>query len=147
MNKLYLFTMTKEFETGANHIVELFHRLLAEASSRRQDRQHLAYRSIAVQKRTRNYISFHTQSAWLHCLCFRTSTFFTSTITMPSAKSRKAAAISDLHFELQATYAENPNVTHLQSLVSWSGLCQNENALLKFLAISHFSHYRFPNYK
>ena len=152
-NKLRLFTLTEEFPTGANHVVEAIHRFLS-------DRVHSSElpRTFYIQvdncvKENKNRFLFAYIESLIRWNLFdeilvsflpvgHTHEDIDQTFSRTSDRLRcnDAITLEDLHGELRTVYNNQTFVGSMNQVVNWSGLCQQEKCLSK---VKNFSKYRY----
>ncbi len=152
-NRLRLFTLTEEFPTGANHVVEAIHRFLTERIN-----QGVLPRTFYIQvdnctKENKNRFLFSYIKSLLRWKLFdeivvaflpvgHTHEDIDQTFSRTSDRLRcnDAITLSDLHGELRHVYNDRTSVGAMNNVVNWSGLCESEKCLTN---LKHFSKYRY----
>ena len=153
MNRLNLYTMTSDHETGSNHIVEVIHRFINNAANEstlprhafiqldnciRENKNHylLSYLDALVRWNVFDCVEVgflpidHT-----HCdvdQCFST--------TSDRLKYNDAITLSDLQNVVASCYNEKTTVTNLKQLINWSGLCDKSKC---YNVVNQITQYRF----
>lgn len=152
-NRLRLFTLTEEYPTGANHIIETLHRYLSE-----RVHQSVLPRTLYIQvdnctkeNKNRYFLSY------LECL-LRWKVFDEIEVgflpvghthedidqafsrTSDRLRCNDAVTLNDLHSELRTVYNDQTTVGQMKNVVNWSGLCDQESCLTN---IKHFSKFRY----
>lgn len=154
--RLHLYTMTEEYETGANHIVESVHRFINERASgtilppilyiqldnctrENKNRYFLSYLECLVSWKVFSEVhaSFlpvgHTHSDIDQCF----------SCTSRRLRSSDAITLHELHTELRASYTPSPTVSHIKKVANFSGLCKQEKNLTNMRNFSHFQYFKF----
>ena len=152
-NKLHLFTLTEEYPSGANHVVEAIHRFLNERVN-----QSTLPRTFYVQvdnctKENKNRFLFSYLESLIRWKLFdeivvgflpvgHTHEDIDQTFSRTSERLRcnDAITLSDLHGELRNVYNDRTSVCVMKNVVNWSGLCEEEKCLTN---IKNFSKYRY----
>ena len=155
-NKLYLYTMTQEHQTGANHIIETLHRFLnsKRAEGPLPPKLYIQLDNCSRENKNRYFMSY--------CEMLVASLVFDSVeigflpvghthedvdqaFSQTSARLRvhNAITLSDMHDELRETYKQNVNIEHLRRIVNWSGLCEQENCVRKVDKLTQWRYFLF----
>ena len=154
--RLFLHTMTQEYETGGNHVIEALHRVL-QSLSQEKPLQPVLYAQL--DKRTREKKNRYVLS-YLECLVawgvFKEThasflpvghthedidQCFSRTSTRLSVED--AVTMSDLWGEFCKSYTPSPHVSGMNNVANFSGLLSKERCLLKVPPFSHFRYFRF----
>lgn len=155
-NRLFLFTMTEEHQTGANHIVESVHRFLNIRSARgplprtlfvqldncsRENKNHffLSYLEFLVAVRLFDVIEVGFLPVG------HTHEDIDQVFSQTSARLRANTAITldQLHYQLQNVNNGNTDVQHMKRLVNWSDLCNQENCIRRVDNITQPHYFKF----
>ena len=153
---LSLYTMTSEFETGANHIIECLHRTLQRKStgSSLQGTLYLQVDNCTRENKNRFlfcyleslvawgvfkevYISFlpvgHTHSDIDQAF----------SCTSRRLRSNNAVTMEDLMHELRQSYTPEPSVSRLLHIANFSGLCKEQSSISNVENFSKYRYFRF----
>ncbi len=152
-NKLRLFTLTEEYPTGANHVVEAIHRFLTERINRSVLPRTFYIQVDNCTKENKNRYMFSYIESLLRWKLFdevmvsflpvgHTHEDIDQTFSRTSDRLRcnDAITLSDLHAELRQVYNDQTSVGAMKNVVNWSGLCEKEKCLTN---IKNFSKYRY----
>ncbi len=152
-NQLRLYTLTEEYPTGANHVIEAVHRFLNE-----RVHQSILPRTFFIQvdnctKENKNRFFFSYIESLIRWKLFdevmvaflpvgHTHEDIDQTFSRTSDRLRcnDAVTLSDLHEELRHVYNDKTTVCAMNNVVNWSGLCEIEKCLTN---VKHFSKYRY----
>lgn len=155
-NRLRLFTLTEEFPTGANHVVESIHRFLTERIN-----QATLPRTFYVQvdnctKENKNRFLFAYMESLLRWKLFdeivvaflpvgHTHEDIDQTFSRTSDRLRcnDAITLEDLHGELKHVYNDATSVGAMNNVINWSGLCETEKCLTNLKQFSKFRYFKF----
>ncbi len=155
-NRLRLFTLTEEYPTGANHIVEAIHRYLNERIN-----QSVLPRILFIQldnciKENKNRYLFAYMESLIHWNIFDEVTMGflpvghthedidqTFSRTSDRLRSNNAITLGELHEELRHTYNEHTVVGSMSNVINWSGLCEDQNCLTKVKLFSKYRYFKF----
>lgn len=155
-NKLYLYTMTQEHQTGANHVVEVLHRFINQkhttgplpskfyvqldnCSRENKNRFVLGYCEMLVALSIFESVEVgflpvgHTHED--------VDQAFSS--TSARLRVRNAITLEDMQQELRETYGGNVQVEHLRRVANWSGLCETEACLKKVDKVTQWRYFLF----
>ena len=155
-NKLHLFTMTEEHETGANHIVETLHRYLTmrKAFSTIPRILYLQLDNCSRENKNRYLLGY------VECL-LRWNIFDEIEVgflpvghthedidqafscTAERLRSCDAVTLEDLHEEVRKAYNAYTTVTHMRNIVNWSGLCESQHCLTRIANFTQYQYFRF----
>jgi len=153
---LSLYTMTPEFETGANHIIEALHRTLAAKDVARGLKGTLYLQVDNCTRENKNTFLF----SYVECLVAwgvfvevhvsflpigHTHSDIDQTFSCTSKRlaSNTAVTIDDLHSELRKSFTPQPAVTRMLHLINFSSLCKNEGIIGKVQPFSKYRYFRF----
>lgn len=153
MNKLHLYTLTEEYQTGANHVIETIHRFLMvrtqqgvlpstfyiqldNTSRENKNRYLFSYLESLVTWRLFDDV----QASFLPVGHTHEDIDQTFSRTAERLRSNDAITLGDLQYQLRQTYNNETSVTSMSSVANWSGLCENERCLRR---VSQFSQYRY----
>lgn len=155
-NQLYLYTMTQEHETGANHIVEVLHRFInAKASEGPLPPKFFVQLDNCTRENKNRFVMGYFE------MLVATSVFDSVEVgflpvghthedvdqafsqTSARLRVRNAVTLEDMQHELRQTYKGNVQVGHLKRVANWSGLCNAENCLRKVDKVSQWRYFLF----
>jgi len=152
-NKLRLFTLTAEHQTGANHIVETIHRFLNELAQKGPLAKTLYLQLDNCIRENKNRFLFAYLESLVHWGVFddvivgflpvgHTHEDIDQSFSRTAERLRTndAVTLSDLHHQLSQTYNEHTQVTDMKHTINWSGLCEEQGCLNP---INSFSQYRY----
>jgi len=156
VNDLALFTMTDEFSTGANHIIEATHRWLVRRSMEGSLPSTLFVQVDNCSRENKNRFFF----AYMECLVSlgvfvdvyvsflpvgHTHEDIDQAFSCTSRRLRNCSAVTlaDLHSELCQSYTPNPHVTEMKSIANISELFLSEGCLEKVPPFSTFRYFHF----
>lgn len=155
-NKLHLYTLTEEYETGANHIIECIHRLLNAMGNSGTLPRRLFIQMDNCSRENKNRFVFAYLESLVEVGLFNevlvgflpvghTHEDIDQSFSTTSTRLRTAQAItlSDLHAELRQCYNNRTSVEHIDSMVNWSGLCELEGCLTNVQGFTQFQYFRF----
>ncbi len=155
-NKLRLFTLTEEYPTGANHVVEALHRFLNERIN-----QSVLPRTFFIQvdnctKENKNRYFFSYVESLIRWRLFdeiqvaflpvgHTHEDIDQTFSRTSDRLRcnDAVTLCDLHSELRQVYNDQTTVGAMNSVANWSGLCEDEKCLTNLKSFSKYRYFKF----
>lgn len=155
-NKITLFTMTEEHATGANHIVEVIHRMIN--SKRREGplprKFYVQLDNCCRENKNRYLLSFLEMMVSLGVFdsvevgflpVGHTHEDVDQVFSQTSARLRvhDAITLQDLQYELRQTNKGNVEIQHLKRLVNWSKLCDTENCLRKIDRVTQWRYFLF----
>lgn len=153
-NKLLLMTLTEEYETGANHIIQALHVCLNKHEGKLPEVLYLQLDNCTKENKNRFFFSF------LEFLV-QNGTFkqiFVGFLpvghthedidqafsrTADRLRSNDAVTLLDMKSQLQTVYNSRTFVTEMDSVINWSGLCTQERCLTNVSGFSHYRHFRF----
>ncbi len=156
LNKLRLYTLTEEYPTGANHVIEAVHRFLSERVN-----QSTLPRTFYIQvdnctKENKNRFLFSYIESLIHWNIFdqvevsflpvgHTHEDIDQTFSRTSDRLRcnNAITLRDLHHELKQVYNDQTSVVSMKNVANWSGLCEKESCLTNIKNFSKFRYFRF----
>lgn len=154
--RLYLYTMTEEFETGANHIIECLHRFINDRSlkGRLPSTLYIQLDNCSRENKNRYFLSFlESLVAWnvfeeIHASFLpvgHTHIDIDQSFSCTSRRLRSydAITLTDLHRQLRASFTPPPIVNHIRNVVNFSGLCKQEKNIAKLPKFTHFRYFRF----
>ena len=153
---LSLYTMTAEFESGANHIIEALHRTLTRKAMGSKLQGTLFVQVDNCTRENKNRFLF----CYLECLVAWGVFLEVQVSFLPighthadidqafSCTSRRlhcynAATMDDLIGELRLSYTPEPSVCRMNHVANFSGLCTNENSIGKVHAFSKYRYFKF----
>jgi len=157
-NRASLFTMTDNFETGANHIIETMHRYLDRRNGQIGLPQTLFIQMDNCTRENKNRYLFAYLESLVSWGVFRevhvsflpvghTHTDIDQLFSRTATRLHKNCAITlkDLHSELRVSYSPTPTVNHMSHVVNFSGLCDEERVLwdTRRRPFSQFRYFRF----
>lgn len=154
-NHLRLYTLTDEHQTGANHIIESLHRSISDISEKCKLPRRFNLQVDNCGRENKNKFVF----SFLECLVQwgvfdevivgflpvgHTHEDIDQTFSRTSERlrNRDAITLSDLHNELSQTYNKNTQVSHMDKIANWSGLCGKEKCLTSVEGVSQFQYFR-----
>ena len=155
-NMLYLFTMTEEMQTGANHIVEAIHRFLNVRASKRdlprcmfvqldncsrENKNHflLSYIELLVSQRVFDVI----EVAFLSIGHTHEDIDQIFPQTASRLRANNAVTLPDLHQQLAFANNGRTEVQHMKRLVNWSGLVTEQNCIQRVDNITRPHYFKF----
>lgn len=154
VNHLSLFTLTDEFETGANHVVEAIHRTLQSkhlsvgtlpsclfvqmdnCTRENKNRFLMAYLESLVGWG----VFLEVQASFLPIGHTHADIDQSFSCTSRRLRNHDTVTLEDLVSELRRSYKPTPTVTEMRNIINFSGLCVNENYIRK---VSGFTKYRY----
>lgn len=155
-NSLFLFTMTEEHETGANHIIEAIHRYLNTRFTQsplprtlfvqldncsRENKNHffMAYIEFLVAMRIFDVIELGFLPVG------HTHEDIDQIFSQTSARLRANDAVTLPHLHEQLSHVNNgrTNVSHMKRITNWSGLCSQENIIQRVDNITRHQYFKF----
>ncbi len=155
-NQLSLFTLTEEYPTGANHVIETVHRFLSERVN-----QSTLPRTFYIQvdnctKENKNRFLFSYIECLIRWRLFdevvvsflpvgHTHEDIDQTFSRTSDRLRcnDAITLNDLHAELRTVYNDKTSVVSMNNVINWSGLCETEKCLTNLKNFSKFRYFKF----
>ena len=156
VNKLSLFTMTDDHDTGANHIIECIHRFINDtARDGTLPRQLFVQLDNCVRENKNNYLlSYLDALVWWgifdsieigflpvgHTHCDIDQAFST---TAERLRYHDAITLSDLQHEVSKCYNGKTTVSRLKQLVNWSGLCDKSKCNNNIKHITQYRYFKF----
>lgn len=153
-NKLILLTMTDDFESGANHIIEALHVCLNDHDGDIPSTIYIQLDNCGKENKNRFLFSF---LEFLVCMkvCKVIEVGFLPvghthedidqafSCTAERLRSNDAVTRADLHCQLEKVYNNRTVVREMKSIVNWSGLCSSEKCLSPVSGFSHYRYFRF----
>ena len=153
---LSLYTLTAEFETGANHIIEAIHRTLTKKAMGSSLQGTLYLQVDNCTRENKNTFLF----CYLECLVAwgvfeevhasflpigHTHADIDQAFSCTSRRlrSHNAVTMEDLVEQLRVSYTPEPSVSRMLHVANFSGLCRSENSVGKVHAFSKFRYFRF----
>ncbi len=155
-NKLRLFTLTEEYPTGANHVIEAVHRFLTERGNQSTMPRVFYIQVDNCTKENKNRYLF----SYLECL-IRWNLFDeiqvdflpvghthedidqTFSRTSDRLRCNDAITLDDLYSELRQVYNKHTSVGSMNNVVNWSGLCENTSCLTGIKNFSKCRYFKF----
>lgn len=154
--KLHLFTMTEEFQTGANHIIECVHRFIQERvrSGPLPPTLYVQLDNCSRENKNRYFFAFlECLVAWkvfeeVHASFLPVGHTHSDIDQSFSCTSRRlrtndAITLSDLHTQLRQAYTPAPLVGHVKHVANFSGLCKEGKNLTKVKRFSDYQYFKF----
>ena len=155
-NKIQLFTMTEDHETGSNHIVETLHRFVNMQHSKgplprtlyiqldncsRENKNHflMAYLESLVAMRVFDVV----EAGFLPVGHTHEDIDQAFSVTSSRLRVNNAITLSDLHYQLSQTHNGMTKVNHMKRVINWSGLCSKESCIIKIPLITQFRYFKF----
>ncbi len=155
-NNLYLYTMTEDHETGANHIIETIHRFINDrrtkgplspkffvqvdnCSRENKNQYFMSYLESLVALGVFKSIEVgflpkgHTHEDIDQCF----------SQTSGRLTSHDAITLADLQNELTFTNKGQAKVQHLKRVVNWRDLCEQEKCIRRIDNITQYHYFRF----
>ncbi len=153
---VFFYLMTEEFETGANHVIEVVHRFLTQKAEKgplpptlyvqvdncwreNKNKYFMAYfeNLVAMGVVVEAFISFlpvgHTHED-IDQVFSRTAVHL---------RSHDAVTMTDLAEELSASYSPRPTVSRISAVANFSGLCDAVRCLQNPPAWTQFQYFHF----
>ena len=155
-NHLYLFTLTEEFETGANHVIEAVHRFLVSKSKKSviPGSFFVQVDNCTRENKNRYFLSYmESLVAWN--VFERVEVAFLPvghthedidqqfSCTSRRLRSTDAITLNDLHEQLRLSFKSSPYITQMKSVANFSGLCEAEKCVNAIQNFSHFRYFKF----
>ena len=157
-NQLHLFTMTEEFPTGANHIIEAIHRVLTTVQENQSLPKQLYIQLDNCSKENKNRFLF----SYLECLVAwrlfdeiivgflpvgHTHEDIDQSFSATSSRLKSAdiLTLSDMHTELRRCYNNQTRVESMDAMVNWSQLCEEQGCLSNAQQFTQYHYFRFFN--
>lgn len=154
-NRLRLFTMTADHESGANHIIECCRRVFSELYMLKNLpwKAFIRFDNCIRENKNRfvfSYLEFlvtiglfdEVEASFLpvgHTHCDIDQAFST---TAERLRHNDAITLEDLHTEVQKCYNDQTTVTALKQLGNWSGLCTSQNCLTEIDGLTQFRYFK-----
>ncbi len=155
-NQLRLFTLTEEYPTGANHVIEAIHRFLSERINQSNLPRTFFIQVDNCTKENNNRFLFSYVESLLRWKLFdeivvaflpvgHTHEDIDQTFSRTSDRLRcnDAVTLSDLHGELRQVYNDKTSVCSMNNVVNWSGLCEAERCLTNLKNFSKYRYFKF----
>lgn len=155
-NFLFLYTMTQEHETGANHIVEVLHRFInAKRADGPLPRKFFVQLDNCTRENKNRFVMGYFEMLVAHSVFDSVEAGFLpvghthedvdQAFSQTSARLRvhNAITLEDIHGELRQTYKGNVQVEHMRRVANWSGLCDSENCLRKVDRMTQWRYFLF----
>lgn len=155
-NVLRLFTMTKDHQSGANHVIEVIHRFTNEVARdsclpktlfiqldncwrENKNKYLLSYIEYLVLRGVFEevYVSFLPIG---HTHVDIDQTFSTTSNRM---RVNDAMTMTEMHEQLSKCYNEQTIVSRIKNCANWSGLCDKTNAIHRLTNITQHRYFRF----
>ena len=141
-NSAALFTMTENFETGANHVIECLHRYLNRRNATRGLTSTLTIQMDNCTRENKNrYALGYLEAlvAWgvfveVHA-CFlplgHTHTDIDQLFSRTATRlhTHTAVTLEDLHTERRQAHTPTPVINNIKNVINFSGLCDREKTL------------------
>lgn len=154
---LSLFTMTEEYETGANHIVEVVHRALQRKKEKFGKLPPTLFVQVdnCIRENKNRYLMAYFQ-LFVHLGVFKmvqvsflpighTHADIDQTFSSISTHLRinNAITVSELIRELEKCYARRVTASELENVINFSGLCERSGCLNEVESFTHYRYFRF----
>jgi len=154
---LSLYTLTEEFETGANHIIEALHRTIQMKTLSYPSLPPVLYVQLdnCIRENKNSFLLAYLESlvSWgvfgeVHASFLpigHTHTDIDQTFSCTSRRLRTNDAITmqDLMRQLQLAYTPSPVVNNMSNIINFSGLCKQDNCLKKVKRFTSFRYFKF----
>jgi len=153
---LSLFTMTTEFETGANHVIEALHRtLMAKASTKNLQGVLCVQLDNCTRENKNTFMFAYLESLVAWGVFTEVSASFlpighthadidqTFSCTARRLRNNNAITMEELMTELHKSYTPPPSVARMLNVINFSGLCVQERCIGKVEKFSQFRYFRF----
>ncbi len=160
MNRLRLFTMTEDHQTGANHIVECVHRFVNDVAREGPLPRTLFLQLDNCVRENKNqyllsYLDALIQWSVFDCIevgflpighthCDVDQAFSS---TSQRLRYHDAVTLSDLQHEVSLCYNEKTTVSSLKQVANWSGLCDQTRCNNNINLITQYRYFRFTQCK
>lgn len=155
-NRLFLYTMTQEHQTGANHVVEVIHRFLAQkrqegplpkkfyiqldnCSRENKNRFMMGYLEMLVAANVFDSV----ECGFLPVGHTHEDVDQAFSTTSGRLRVTNAITLEELQGVLRTAYGGRAQVEHLKRVANWSGLCQQEGCLRTVERITHWRYFSF----
>ncbi len=155
-NRLRLFTLTEEYPTGANHVIEAIHRFLTERINQSSLPRTFYIQVDNCTKENKNRFFFSYLESLIRWKLFdeivvgflpvgHTHEDIDQTFSRTSDRLRcnDAMTLEDLHGQLRHVYNSNTSVCAMNNVANWSGLCEIERCLTNVKNFSKFRYFKF----
>lgn len=156
LNRLSLYTMTDEHQTGSNHVVEAMHRCINDLSKEGPlpKNLHLQLDNCSRENKNRFLFSYlqalvswgvfrSIEAAFLpvgHTHCDVDQAF---SCTSTRLKLNDAITMEDMNHQLRQCYNGITSVTSMKEVANWSGLCQEAKCCNSISQISQYRYFKF----
>ncbi len=153
---IFLYMLTEEFETGANHVIEVVHRFLTEKSEKGQipPTLYVQVDNCWRENKNRYFMSYFETLVGMGVVVEAFVSFLpighthedidqVFSRTAVHLRSHDAVTIEDLADELSVSYSPRPKVSRICSIVNYSGLCEAERCLHNPPAWTQFQYFHF----
>ena len=156
INCLRLYTMTEEYKTGANHIIESIHRFLIakllvgdiaptfyvqvdNCSRENKNRYAMSYLEFLVARNVFDVV----EVSFLPVGHTHEDIDQAFSCTPCRLKVNNAITLHDLHHEFKQCYNESTTVGHMKRVVNWSGMCEEQKCIRGVTNFTHFRYFKF----
>ncbi len=152
-NKLRLYTMTEEQQTGANHIVEALHRFLNDLATASKIPSYLHIQADNCVRENKNRFIFgylesliawnvvdEIEMSFLPIGHTHEDIDQSFSATSNALRENNAITLGEMQKVLRSVYNKQTEVSHMQHQGNWYGLCQETGCLRP---ISKFTKYRY----
>lgn len=157
-NKLLLLTMTDDYESGSNHIIESLHRYFIQRDTEGHFPETLFVQFDNCTRENKNkYTMAYLESlvswgmfkeviaAFLPVGHTHEDIDQAFSCTSRRLRTNDAITLEDLQSELKHVYNEETKVISMEKIANFSGLCENENILNKIPPFSHLRYFKFKS--
>ncbi len=155
-NRLRLFTLTEEYPTGANHVIEAIHRFLGERVNQATLPRTFYLQVDNCTRENKNRYFFAYIESLLRWKLFdeiivsflpvgHTHEDIDQTFSRTSDRLRcnDAVTLDELHGEFRQVYNEHTSVGSMNNVINWSDLCENEKCLSNMKKFSKYRYFKF----
>lgn len=153
-NKLLLMTLTEEYETGANHIVQALHVCLNSHEGDLPDHLYLQLDNCTRENKNRFFFGFleylvhhgvfkHIFVGFLPVGHTHEDIDQAFSRTADRLRSNDAITLADMKLQIGTVYNNRTIVTEMDSIINWSGLCTEQSCLTNVSGFSQYRHFRF----
>lgn len=153
-NKLFLLTMADNFESGANHIIESFHRALNGFEGVLPRSAFIQLDNCTKENKNRYFFSFleflilaevfdEVEVGFLPVGHTHEDIDQAFSCTADQLRSNDAITLGEMHEQLGNVYNSRTVVSNMDNLINWSGLVRQENCLTNVKDFSHCRYFRF----
>lgn len=156
--RLFLYTMTQDHETGANHVIEALHRfLLTKRMEGPLPRKLFIQLDNCSRENKNRYVMGYLEMLVSACVFDSVECGFLPvghthedvdqafSSTSSRLRTHDAITLADLHRELRQTYSGNVKVEHMKRIVNWSGLCDAQRYLRRVDGITFWRYFLFTS--